>query len=399
MTSDIKPVKQLFPEQCHKQIFLVGGCVRDNLLGRESRDIDLVAALPPVELGKSGFKLISGKSTAPIWFRHDEVLGTIELTLLDDIALLDDDLKRRDFTINAMAMNLQGELYDPLHGRSDLESGRLCACSEKTFSGDPLRIFRAFRFEAHGWQMSENTEVLIRNVDWAQAFKEIPVERFSREMLKALDSKNPERFFQRMWDFGVGTEYLPELFSMPQIPAGPLQYHPEGDLLTHSIQVLQRATGAVNDPLIRFCAFFHDIGKLSTNPALYPKHYGHDQAGFKAALSFCDRLRLPASYRTALAWVSRLHITINLWGQLRDSTRLRVAEQAIKAGITEVLPVVAEADKPGMVNLEEWLNTLLIAGMSAVELGIDKEKLESLPESKRKDYILQKRVKIMQQQK
>jgi tRNA nucleotidyltransferase (CCA-adding enzyme) len=179
---------------------------------------------------------------------------------------------------------------------------------------------------------------------------------------------------------------------MPLIPAGPLIHHPEGDLFSHSIQVLQRASDASSDPLTRFCAMFHDIGKLGTAPTLYPRHHGHDQAGFKMALECCMRLRLPAQYGTALAWISRLHGTFNLWDQLRDTTRIRMAGQALKAGITEILPLVAAADKTGGTEPAEWRKALRCADMSSVELGIDPQVLVRMQPSKRSDHILQKRV-------
>lgn len=392
-------LKQLFPEHLHERIFLVGGSVRDHFLGRQGKDIDLAAALSDAEFSDLNFKKITGKSTVPIWFKYDHNVGTIEVTQLKDSAALNEDLQRRDFIINAMAMSLSGQLLDPLNGKADLANNALSACYMNTFIDDPLRIFRAYRFEADGWNMSAETEALIHGTDWKQSLKGIPVERFTREMVKALASRFPERFFQRMVEFGTGEEFLPELFLMPHIPAGPLQYHPEGDLFTHAVEVLQRAAEQTVDPLTRFCAFFHDIGKLATHPSLYPRHHSHDQAGFRLAISFSDRLKLPASYRTALAWVSRLHTTINLWDQLRDSTKLRLAEQALKAGISEILPIVSNADKAGGFNLEEWHGTLRIASMTAIELGLCMEKLAEVKESKRKDFILQKRIELFRSQK
>jgi tRNA nucleotidyltransferase (CCA-adding enzyme) len=343
----LSSLKGLFPAGCHDHIILVGGSVRDYLSGRGCEDIDLAVVLPDTRLRRCGFRLVTGKTTAPIWFRHDPSLGKIEVTQLRDETALDDDLLRRDFTINAVAMRLSGDLHDPLHGREDLRDGRLRACSVDSFRADPLRIFRAFRFEADGWRMTPETEELIRRDDWTAPLQAIPVERFSRELLKAFAAGEPERFLLRMREFDVGRDWLPELFRMAEVPAGPLEHHPEGDLLTHATQVLQRAAALSADPLTRFCAFFHDLGKLSTDPALYPKHHGHDEAGFDMASAFCTRLALPAAYRKALAWTSRLHGHLNRWGELRDSTRINIAEQAARAGIAAILPVVALADKPG----------------------------------------------------
>lgn len=392
MNDILNHLKGIFPESTHQQIFLVGGAVRDLLLGVENTDIDLSAALTTAECAASGFQLVQGKSTAPIWHRYVTGLGTVEVTPLADIGDLDEDLRRRDFTVNAMAMTLAGDLIDPLDGRSGLNHRRLAPCSRNTFSNDPLRVFRAFRFVTDGWHLTAECEMLLCERGWSRELATIPVERFSREMLKALGKPEPWRFFQLMLEYGVGQGYLPELFWMPQIPAGPPIHHPEGDLFTHSIQVLQRVSVSSSEPLTRFCAMFHDIGKLATSPALYPKHHGHDQAGFKMALEFCMRLRLPAHYGTALAWISRQHGAFNLWEKLRDTTRICMAGQALKAGITEILPLVAAADKSGGNEPAEWREALRCSGMSSVELGIDQQVLERMQPSKRSGFILQKRV-------
>jgi tRNA nucleotidyltransferase (CCA-adding enzyme) len=317
------------------------------------------------------------------------------LTQLTHVDALQQDLVRRDFTINALAMDLEGNLYDPLGGRSDLEQGNLRICSEVSFENDPLRIFRAFRFEADGWRMTQGTAELIRKRGWSDSLKRIPVERFSRELIKACAAPRPERFLLLMLEFSVGENYLPELFCMSPVPAGPPVHHPEGDLLTHSIQVLQRVVQRSPDPLARFCAFFHDMGKLASDPACYPKHHGHDEAGFNLAHGFCNRLRLPASYRTALSWISMLHGKLNRWSELRDTTRLRMAEQSIKAGISGILPLVSAADSANSEQPAGWPRALEVARMTTIELGINTVQLEGMPTGKRADYILQKRVEML----
>lgn len=392
MTATLPFLKSFFPASCHDRILLVGGTVRDMLLGRESQDIDLVTALSDTELSALGFRQVEATSGATIYFKHHPEFGKIEATRIDSMHLLENDLRRRDFTINAMAMDLSGRQIDPLGGEEDLKAGVLRACSEEAFRLDPLRLFRAFRFETDGWRMAPGTTALIRREEWSDAIGAMPVERFSAEMLKALVRKTPERFFQLMIEFNLGEQFLPELFRMPQIPAGPLQHHPEGDLFTHSIQVLQRVSSASPDPLLRFCGFFHDLGKLATDPALYPKHYGHDHTGFAMAVEFCNRLFLPSIYRKALAWVSSLHGKANVWDGLRDSSKLTMADQAIKGGIVDILPLVAAADKPGGLSMVGWDEVIRVAGMSTVELGIDQEKLENMQISNRPAFILQKRV-------
>jgi tRNA nucleotidyltransferase (CCA-adding enzyme) len=170
-----------------------------------------------------------------------------------------------------MAMSLAGEIIDPLNGRSDIEARLLRECSDQSFLQDPIRIFRALRFETHGWKMTPECEALIQQQEWETSLAAITIERFSKEMLKSLQSKYPCIFFRRMVEFNVGKTFLPELFRMTEIPAGPTTYHPEGDLFTHSLEVLHRMSEMSPDLIPRFCALFHDLGKLATLPDLYPK--------------------------------------------------------------------------------------------------------------------------------
>jgi len=395
VTAILPFLKSLFPQPCHDRVLLVGGMVRDMLLARESQDIDLVAALPHDELCALGFRLVEPASSPTIYFKHHPEFGAIEVTRIGSMDDLINDLLRRDFTVNAMAMDLSGTQLDPLGGEYDLRESLLRACSNRTFTADPLRIFRAFRFEADGWRMTPETVALIRAQEWSAALTTLPTERFSSEMLKSLTRKRPERFFQLMIEFNVGAEILPEIFRMAQIPAGPLQHHPEGDLFSHSIQVLQRVASMSDDPLPRFCALFHDLGKLATDPALYPKHHGHDFAGFSMAVEFCNRLCLPATYRKALAWTSSLHGKANKWDELRNSTQLKMAEQAVKSGIVNILPLVSAADKSEKTSMTGWDTVVRIAGMSMREIGIDQEKLEALPVKDLAAFILQKRVETL----
>lgn len=389
-------LQSIFPAACHDSLFLVGGTVRDLLLGRQGSDLDLVAtSLPNGVLHELGFSLVQGRSTLPVWFRNLPGVGNVELTILPLGSSLADDLRRRDFTVNAIAMTMAGELLDPLDGRHDLDQRWLKACSDESLKDDPLRMFRGFRFEADGWRMLPETEALIRRQDWQQELKGIPAERFSREMVKALAAEDPARFLCRMLEFGVGEHWLPELFRMPQVPAGPLEYHPEGDLLTHSLQVLQRVALQTPEPLARFCGLFHDIGKLSTDPALYPRHHGHDKAGFEPALKLCQRLKLPAAWGRALAWTSRLHMHLNLWQELRDATKIKTAWQAAKGGIAAILPLVSAADKPCNAVHGQWWQAVEAATMNTKALGVDVERLAALSPAKRKEYLLQRRIEFL----
>lgn len=390
----VEELQVVFPQEFWPVVWLTGGTVRDALLGRQGQDIDLAAAVPEELLGSLSFRHVLGRSTAPVWLRHDKVLGGIEITRLDAPAGILADLRRRDFTMNAMAVSLHGEMLDPLSGRSDLEQGVIAACSGNAFSKDPLRIFRAFRFAAEGFTLAAGLQSMLEQEGWDDLLEQVPVERFSRELAKALAAPQPEQFFLLMIRYNVGRIFLPELFLMAGVPAGPPEYHPEGDLLSHSVQVLQRVAVATPDPLARFSAFFHDIGKLATAPDLYPRHHGHEDAGAKAAGEFCRRLRLPLSHGRALSLVSRLHGKANRLATLRTATGIGLAVEAIKGGVDGILPLVSAADSPGGMDVALWQRLLDVARMTTMQLGIDRERLLLVPAGKRGAMITQRRVEL-----
>jgi tRNA nucleotidyltransferase (CCA-adding enzyme) len=369
MDQIIAKLKSHFPAPLHGRVFLVGGMVRDILSGVACQDIDLAAAVSPHELAPLGFRLVESKSTPNIYFWFSKHLGKVELTLLPSMDALLEDLQRRDFTVNAMAMTLDQVLTDPLGGREDLEHRILRTCSATSLRDDPARIFRAFRFECDGWRLDAAAEAELTSRDWNEELNRLPVERFTQEMLKALAKPDPVRFFSRLLQFGVARDIIPEMFLMPEVPAGPLEHHPEGDLFTHSMQVLERMCRSTPDPAARFCALFHDLGKLSTAKELYPRHHGHDRAGAAAAPSFCKRLRLPLVLQRALQATCRLHNTANRWGELRDSTKIELALDARKGGIEEILPLVVAADLGGP--LTGWEAALRVAALNSAQLGID----------------------------
>jgi len=362
-------LKKFFPEPLHSRIFMVGGMVRDFLLGVACQDVDLAASVPTAELTSLGFRLVESRSTPNIHFFFHKEFGKIEVTWLPSVEELAGDLQRRDFTVNAMALAFDGALTDPLGGKQDLERKILRACSATSLSDDPLRIFRAFRFECEGWRLDSDAETTLSSRDWAGDLSQIPVERFTQEMLKALAKEDPSRFFGRMLQFGIGAGFLPEIFKMAQVPAGPPQHHPEGDLFTHSMQALERMARQTGDTTARFCALFHDLGKLSTPAEHYPKHHGHDAFGAIAAEQFCRRVRLPVSVQRALQATNRLHTTANRWEELRDATKIKLALNAMKGGIASFLPLVVAADCGG--TMPGWDEALRVASLNAAQLGID----------------------------
>ncbi|HJV35936.1 HD domain-containing protein [Geomonas sp.] len=397
MDAVIAKINSFFPRRLHDRLLMVGGMVRDILLGIDCQDVDLVAAVPPSELTSLGFRLVESKSTPNIYFLFHKELGKIEVTQLDSLENLPSDLQRRDFTINAIAMTLDGNILDPLVGRGDLAKRILRTCSADSLRNDPVRIFRALRFECEGWRLDPEASAQVLSGDWSDPLQGVPVERFSQEMLKALTKEEPTRFFRRMLEFQVGESYLPEIFRMPEVPAGPLQYHPEGDLFAHAMQALERMSLQSPDVIARFCALFHDLGKLATPETEYPKHHGHEEAGAAAAAAFCKRLRLPVSLQRALQATCRFHGNGNNWEELRESTKIKVAQGAIKGGIEGILPMVVRADSGGV--MAGWQETVRIASMNAAQLGLDPALFSdpSFPPESCQQILMQRRVELLRE--
>jgi len=397
LSDAVETLRAMFPQELHDRLLLVGGSVRDSLSGVPVKDIDLITTLPEKTLIMLQFHRVEGKTTAPIYFKSDPLFGKIEITLLQENLCLEDDLNRRDFRCNAVAVTLAGQMIDPLHGVPDIKKRRLSPCSSTSLKEDPIRIFRAFRFASDGWEIAPELTEMIRSGNWEEHLSEIPVERFSREMIKALAGKSPADFFACLLEYNVGRCYLPELFRMQEIPAGPPAYHGIDTLFSHSLTALQRMTNMSNDPVARLAAFFHDLGKLSTPQQLLPRHIGHDQAGAEVARELASRLRLSVVQRNAIVAASKLHMTGGRWGELRDVTKLKLAEQAIKSGIAGFFPQLVAADCAVAPILAGWDEILLAVSSSATELGIDTAALSSMSDRDRSSLITQRRLEKFRQ--
>ena len=386
-------IRQIFPSEMHTQLWLVGGTVRDLLLGTPVQDADLICAGKSEVLVSRGFHKVTGKTTAPLWFRRHPQVGKIEVTMLAEGQSLQAELARRDFRCNAVAMALDGTIIDPFGGQHDIVRHHLYPCSPDSLTNDPLRIFRALRFAAHGWHISDELGRLIAARDWENELAVIPVERFSREMLKALAGNCPAAFFRGMLERNVGRCWLPELFAMQGIPAGPSHYHPEGNLFTHTMQVLERMSSQTSETLPRLAALFHDLGKLTTPQEMLPRHIGHDVRGTQMARDLSRRLKLSGEAARICAAASALHLTAGRWNEMRETSRLKLARSAVKQGIAAWLPMLVAADRIESDPMPEWNTVCRIVAMSATELGVPLEQLNSVPTARRGKLITEWQLK------
>jgi tRNA nucleotidyltransferase (CCA-adding enzyme) len=325
------------------ETYLVGGAVRDRLLGRPVRERDYVVVGASVdEMLVRGFKPV-GKDF-PVFLHpetHDEyALARTErktapgyhgfLVHADPGVTLEQDLLRRDLTINALAEDGQGRLIDPHGGLADLEA-RLLRHVSPAFGEDPVRILRLARFAARfadlGFRVADETLELARAMVEAGEVDALVPERVWQEMERALGEERPSRFFEVLRDCGALARLLPEIDRLWGIPQ-PEQWHPEIDTGVHVMLVLDMAARLSSELEVRFAALCHDLGKGTTPAEILPRHHGHEERGLTLIDGICDRLRIPNRCRELARVTAACHGLVHKVGELRDGTILDLLERA-----------------------------------------------------------------------
>ena len=351
--------------------YLVGGAVRDKLLGLPVKERDwVVVGATPAEILARGYKQV-GKDF-PV-FLHPETHEEYALARTErktapgykgfavhaapDVTL-EQDLERRDLTINAMAETPDGRVIDPFGGRRDLEARRLRHVSP-AFAEDPVRILRVARFAARlaRWNFTVADETLAlmkRMVDNGEVDALVP-ERVWQELVRALGEDHPARFFEVLRACGALVRLFPEierLFGVPQPP----RHHPEVDSGVHTLMVLELAARLSPDPCVRFAALTHDLGKGETPAEEWPHHHGHEQRSVRLVQALCRRLRASNDYRDLAVLTARYHGHCHRAAELRPSTLLDTL-QALDAFRRpqrfEQFLLACEADARGRVGRED----------------------------------------------
>ena len=302
------------------QVYLVGGAVRDALLGRQVVERDwVVVGATPAELEARGF-LPVGRDF-PVFLhpqtREEHALARLErkvgpgyrgfVTDFSPQVSLEDDLRRRDLTINAIARADDGTLIDPHGGRGDLEARLLRHVSE-AFVEDPVRILRVARFAARfaplGFSVAPETMTLMRTMVASGEADALVAERVWKETERALGELRPDVFLQVLRDCGALRVVLPEvdaLFGVPQVE----KWHPEVDTGVHVLMALRLAAERGAALPVRFAVLVHDLGKALTPPAMLPKHHGHENAGLAPLERLAARLRVPNDCRELAVLATR----------------------------------------------------------------------------------------------
>ena len=271
---------------------------------------------------------------------------------------LEQDLMRRDLTINAIAKSAEGELFDPYHGQRDIEN-RLLRHVSDAFGEDPLRVLRVARFAARfahlGFSVAPETQQLMQQMADSGELEALTAERVWKETEKALQTQDPQVFFQVLRDCGALKVLFPEVDALFGVPA-PEKWHPEIDTGIHTLMTLKIAAELTPDVDIRFSALCHDLGKGLTNPEYWPHHHGHGPAGVKLVENLCQRLRVPTHIRDLAKLVAEFHDLIHTVNKLRPETILKLFDTIDvwrKPQRLEQMIFTSEADARGRTGFEQ----------------------------------------------
>jgi tRNA nucleotidyltransferase (CCA-adding enzyme) len=371
----------------------VGGAVRDRLLGRGVEDTDwVVVGGTPEQMEALGFKAVG--SDFPVFIHpdtgEDYALARTErksgrgykgftFNSSPDITL-EEDLRRRDLTINAMAEDEHGGVVDPFGGRQDLERRVLRHVSE-AFAEDPLRVLRVARFAARfGFSVAPETLNLMRALSASGELADLAPERVWTETERALAADHPRLFFDVLRSCGALERVFPELHALFGVPQPP-EHHPEIDSGLHTMMVLEQACRLSRDPAIRFAALTHDLGKGATPRSEWPGHVGHEERGVKIILDFCGRWHVPNRFRDLAVIVARHHLDCHRVMEMRPETVLRKLESldAFRrpARFAEFL-LACEADARGRAGRQSvdypqaaWFQGALAAAQTVSTKGLD----------------------------
>lgn len=317
--------------------YVVGGAVRDALLGLPVQDRDhVVIGATPEQMLAQGFVPV-GKDF-PVFLHpktHEEyALARTERKTAagykgfvfhtDPSVTLEQDLIRRDLTINAIARDEHGVLTDPFNGQADLQKGVFRHVSA-AFEEDPVRILRLARFAArfsvppHAFEVATETMTLMKAMVAAGEVDALVPERVWQEISRGLMEQKPSRMFEVLRECGALARLIPELDALWGVPQ-PAKFHPEIDTGVHIMLVVDYAAQQGLSLPIRFAALLHDLGKGTTDPAIWPRHHGHEERGIALVKKVCERLKVPTDCRDLAIMTARDHGNVGRSQEMRAAT-------------------------------------------------------------------------------
>jgi tRNA nucleotidyltransferase (CCA-adding enzyme) len=348
------------------QTFLVGGAVRDMLMGMEPKDKDFVVVGSTVEeMLAAGFEKVG--ADFPVFLhpetveefalaRREKKTGTGYLGFTSEFGVdvtLEEDLSRRDLTINSMALEedpsdeIGGfKLHDPFNGEDDLQN-KVLRHTSNAFVEDPVRVLRLARFRARfgaEWTVAKETRELVHTMAKKGVLNELTAERVWKELSRALMEPTPRLFFDTLLECDALHVLFPEVYALCSAMES-RRWHPEGNAFEHTMLVLTQAAKFGFDLETRFAALVHDFGKGLTRKEFLPKHYGHDVNGVPVVEAFADRLTVPAKMRDRAMKATRFHMNMHKLDDLTAKTFVKMF------------------DEMGSLNDPETVNVLLRVGM------------------------------------
>lgn len=352
------------------EIYLVGGAVRDRLLGLPVHERDyVVVGSTPKQMRQWGFEQVG--ADFPVFLHpttHEEYAlarserkqgaGYKGFVFATQDVSLEEDLRRRDLSINAIAEDGDGNLIDPYGGLADIDNRVLRHVSE-AFAEDPVRVLRVARFAARfqhlGFALAETTKQLMRQMVASGEVSHLVPERVTAEMFKALDTQHPAVFFEVLRDCGALAVIFPEIDALYGVPQRP-DYHPEIDCGIHLMMCLDDAAKRGCSRLTRYAVLCHDLGKAVTPSAILPSHHGHEGRGVDIAKQMSLRLKVPKKYRDMGAKTAEFHSHIHRFAELKAKTIIKLFKTF---GVAKDLSLFAQfvdactADARGRLGFED----------------------------------------------
>ncbi len=350
------------------RVYEVGGAIRDELLGLPVQDSDyVVVGATPEQMLAQGFRAVG--RDFPVFLhprtRQEYALARTERKVAPGYAgftfqaspdvTLEDDLRRRDLTINAIARDDAGVLHDPYGGQSDLRERVLRHVSD-AFAEDPVRILRIARFAARfpGFVVAPETMALMRTMVAAGEVDALVAERTWRELARGLMTEKPSRMFEVLRDCGALARLLPELDRLWGVPQR-AEYHPEIDTGVHVMMVLDHCAATGQPLAVRFAALMHDLGKGTTPADLLPRHAGHEQRSVRLLLAVCARLKVPNDVRDLARLVAAEHGLVHRIEEAGAAAVVRLLERCDalrRPARFELVLAACEADARGRLGFE-----------------------------------------------
>ena len=329
------------PNDVPGDCYLVGGAVRDDLLGLPIHERDwVVVGSSPQAMLDAGYKPVgkdfpvflhprSGEEFALARTERKTGVGYAGFSFQTAAGItLEQDLQRRDLSINAMARAANGDLIDPWGGLEDLRKRHLRAVSEH-FVEDPLRVLRLARFKARfhglGFELESSTADMLKHMVRGGELNHLTAERVWRETEKALLSDYPAEYFRLLREVGALAVLFPELDRLYGVPQTE-KYHPEIDSGIHAMLALEQSALLGGDLETRFAVLCHDFGKGITPQGILPSHRGHENRGLKLVENFCDRLKISKTLRQTALAVTAHHLLCHQARELRPQTLLKLLE-------------------------------------------------------------------------